>query len=69
MTKNNKNAKEPNRNNIHKEIKAHLDKYVIGQDQAKRTIALAVYNHFKRREDFIVRRREEKEEDRGGKAS
>lgn len=32
------------------EIKAHLDAYVIGQDQAKRTIATAVYNHFKRRQ-------------------
>lgn len=32
------------------EIKAHLDTYVIGQDQAKRTIATAVYNHFKRRQ-------------------
>lgn len=59
------NAKTKQRPPLKKprEIKAHLDKYVIGQDQAKRTIALAVYNHFKRREDFIVRRREEKEED------
>ncbi|MFM2376787.1 MAG: hypothetical protein RLZZ165_1884 [Bacteroidota bacterium] len=30
------------------EIKAHLDDYVIGQDDAKRVIAVAVYNHFKR---------------------
>jgi ATP-dependent Clp protease ATP-binding subunit ClpX len=30
------------------EIKAHLDKYVIGQDQAKRVLAVAVYNHYKR---------------------
>jgi ATP-dependent Clp protease ATP-binding subunit ClpX len=30
------------------EIKAHLDDYVIGQDEAKRVIAVAVYNHFKR---------------------
>lgn len=30
------------------EIKAHLDKYVIGQDAAKRVISVAVYNHFKR---------------------
>lgn len=29
-------------------IKAHLDDYVIGQDQAKRTLAVAVYNHYKR---------------------
>ena len=30
------------------EIKAFLDNYVIGQDQAKRTLAVAVYNHYKR---------------------
>ncbi len=31
-----------------KEIKEHLDKYVIGQDDAKKAIAVAVYNHYKR---------------------
>ena len=31
-----------------KEIKAHLDEYVIGQDAAKTTLAVAVYNHYKR---------------------
>lgn len=31
-----------------KEIAAFLDEYVIGQDQAKRTLAVAVYNHYKR---------------------
>lgn len=31
-----------------KEIKKHLDEYVIGQDFAKKTIAVAVYNHYKR---------------------
>jgi len=30
------------------EIKAALDQYVIGQDAAKRNIAVAVYNHYKR---------------------
>ncbi len=30
------------------EIKAHLDQYVIGQDDAKRHLAVAVYNHYKR---------------------
>ena len=30
------------------EIKAYLDDYVIGQDEAKRTLAVAVYNHYKR---------------------
>ncbi len=30
------------------EIKEYLDQYVIGQDDAKRILAVAVYNHFKR---------------------
>lgn len=30
------------------EIRAHLDSYVIGQDVAKKTLAVAVYNHYKR---------------------
>ena len=31
-----------------REIKAHLDEYVIGQDDAKVSLAVAVYNHYKR---------------------
>ena len=31
-----------------KEIKAYLDEYVIGQDDAKRYLSVAVYNHYKR---------------------
>lgn len=31
-----------------KEIKAILDEYVIGQDETKKTLAVAVYNHYKR---------------------
>ena len=31
-----------------KEIKYFLDKYVIGQDQAKKVLSVAVYNHYKR---------------------
>lgn len=31
-----------------KEIKALLDEYVIGQDEAKKTLSVAVYNHYKR---------------------
>lgn len=31
-----------------KEIKAHLDDYVIGQDYAKRVLSVAVHNHYKR---------------------
>jgi ATP-dependent Clp protease ATP-binding subunit ClpX len=30
------------------EIKARLDEYVIGQEQAKKTLSVAVYNHYKR---------------------
>ncbi len=31
-----------------KEIKEHLDEYIIGQESAKKTISVAVYNHYKR---------------------
>ena len=31
-----------------KEIKAHLDEYVIGQESAKKTLSVAVHNHYKR---------------------
>lgn len=30
------------------EIKNHLDQYVIGQDEAKKVLSVAVYNHYKR---------------------
>lgn len=30
------------------EIKKYLDEYIIGQDQAKRSLSVAVYNHYKR---------------------
>ena len=30
------------------EIKSRLDEYIIGQDQAKRVLSVAVYNHYKR---------------------
>ena len=30
------------------EIKAFLDGYVIGQDEAKKVLSVAVYNHYKR---------------------
>jgi ATP-dependent Clp protease ATP-binding subunit ClpX len=29
-------------------IKTHLDEYIIGQDEAKKILSVAVYNHFKR---------------------
>ena len=31
-----------------KEIKAHLDQYVIGQERAKKVLSVAVHNHYKR---------------------
>ena len=31
-----------------KQIKEHLDEFVVGQDQAKKVISVAVYNHYKR---------------------
>src|SRR5262245_36542603 len=30
------------------EIKAYLDQFIVGQDEAKRTLSVAVYNHYKR---------------------
>lgn len=45
-------AKTKKRPQLHvpkpKEIKAYLDQYVIGQDEAKRYLSVAVYNHYKR---------------------
>jgi ATP-dependent Clp protease ATP-binding subunit ClpX len=34
-----------------KEIVAHLDKFIIGQDRAKRSLAVTVSNHYKRLKD------------------
>ena len=31
-----------------KDIKAYLDQYVVGQEDAKKTLSVAVYNHYKR---------------------
>lgn len=41
-------VEEPFQLPIPAEIKAHLDQYIIGQDQAKRVLSVAVYNHYKR---------------------
>ena len=30
------------------QIKAELDKYIVGQDKAKKVLSVAVYNHYKR---------------------
>ncbi len=45
-----KNSKKQPEKHLPKpqEIKALLDEYVIGQDEAKKTLAVAVYNHYKR---------------------
>ncbi|SFH25370.1 ATP-dependent Clp protease ATP-binding subunit ClpX [Pedobacter insulae] len=37
------------------EIKAHIDQYVIGQDDAKKVLSVAVYNHYKRLSQQIDR--------------
>ena len=41
---------KPKRNKVPKpkEIKEYLDQYVIGQEEAKRYLSVAVYNHYKR---------------------
>ena len=41
-----------------REIKKYLDEYVIGQDQAKRVLSVAVYNHYKR----LMQDRQDQEE-------
>jgi len=41
-----------------REIKGILDQYVIGQDQAKKVLSVAVYNHYKRLEADDVKARE-----------
>ena len=40
-------------------LKQYLDQYVIGQDQAKKTLAVAVYNHYKRLQ-FLPKPKKEK---------
>ena len=42
-----------------REIKDILDQYVIGQDEAKKTLSVAVYNHYKR----IAHEESEKKDD------
>lgn len=42
-------AKEPDRTAVKPaEIKAVLDQYIIGQEEAKKTLCVSVYNHYKR---------------------
>ena len=49
LTRNGKNAEfQLQRIPTPRAIKEHLDSFVVGQDQAKKTIAVAVHNHYKR---------------------
>ncbi len=49
------------------QIRENLDQYVIGQDQAKKTLAVAVYNHYKRLQ-YLPKPKKEKL-DKDGKAT
>jgi len=53
-------------NELHKpkEIKAYLDEYVIGQDDAKKILSVAVYNHYKRVMKQMVREEDSVEVDK-----
>lgn len=52
----NKETNEPQqlKTIIPDELKTHLDEHVIGQDQAKKVLSVAVYNHYKRLANPIV---------------
>ena len=41
------------------EIKAELDKYIVGQDKAKRVLSVAVYNHYKRINATVKQKKKE----------
>jgi len=43
-------------------LKEHLDKYVVGQDKAKKITSVAIYNHYQRIRE--LRRQEAEEEER-----
>ncbi len=43
------------------EIKKHLDQYVIGQDDAKKVLSVAVYNHYKRINETLSKNKDEVE--------
>lgn len=45
------------------ELKQHLDEYVIGQDEAKKILAVAVYNHYKRLNQPSLGTKNKKEEE------
>ena len=43
------------------EIKAELDKYIVGQDKAKRVLSVAVYNHYKRINATVGKKKDDDE--------
>lgn len=45
------------------EIKKYMDQYVIGQEQAKRVLSVAVYNHYKRVIEMEKKNRKESDSD------
>lgn len=45
-----------------KEIKAKLDEYIVGQDQAKKVLSVAVYNHYKRINHNILAKKQNKDQ-------
>ena len=44
------------------EIKAELDKFIVGQDEAKKVLSVAVYNHYKRINNKLTKKENELEE-------
>jgi ATP-dependent Clp protease ATP-binding subunit ClpX len=58
-----KNKKDAQGGPLHlvppQEIKAFLDQYVIGQDEAKKVLSVAVYNHYKRLQNKIKKNAEQ----------
>lgn len=48
------------------QIREHLDQYVIGQDHAKKNLAVAVYNHYKRLQ-YLPEAKEEKQDNKASK--
>lgn len=56
-------AQQPQRQRLDipkpKQIKAFLDQYVIGQERAKKTLSVAVYNHYKRLIHNVIRPEED----------
>jgi ATP-dependent Clp protease ATP-binding subunit ClpX len=50
-----KQNSKPAYNNLKpKDIKTYLDDYIIGQDEAKKVLAVAVYNHYKRLDQAVT---------------